>query len=249
MTLSVARTGPVPLRSGPDAVWLRRFEDRRGRHGGVSAVDASGLGAVGGRRRALGRSLATFQLGESGTGEHLFRAAAQAGVSADHLGALRHFVVEEQEHARLLAAVLDGLGAPRRHRHWTDAVFVRLRRAHTLRSEVLTLLVAEVIALTYYAALRDGLPEGPLTDVFARIRADEEVHVDFHAETLPRYLRRSGPAGLLAARVMWNALVMGAAVVAVVDHAGALAGAGMARRTFVARVWADRAALDRRLFG
>jgi hypothetical protein len=232
----------------PDTRWRRRFEAVQGRHASVRTVDVADLGPLGGRRRALGRSLATFQLGESGSGEHLFAAAVGSDVSADHLAALRCFVAEEQEHARLLALVLDGLRVPCRDHHWTDGIFVRLRRAHTLRSEVLTLLVAEVIALSYYGALRDGVGHPALRDIFGRIHADEVRHVDFHAETLPPYLRRFGPLGQRLVRVVWNILVTGAAVVVAADHGGALAAAGLTRRRFVRSVHRDRRDLSRRLF-
>jgi hypothetical protein len=232
-----------------DARWRHRFAVTREQHAHIRAADLSDLGDLGGSRRALGRSLATFQLGESGTGEHLFAAAVATGVSDDHLAALRAFVAEEQEHARLLAVVLHGMGAPLRPRHWTDQIFVRTRRSHSLRSEVLTLLVAEVVALTYYGALRDGLRHPVLRDVFGRIHADEVRHVDFHAETLPPYLRRFSPAGQHTARMVWNTLVAGAAMVVAGGHARALAGVGVTRMTFVRRVHRDRRTVDRRLFG
>ena len=243
------RPEPGPGAEHPDTRWRRRFEAGRGRHSGIRAVDVTDLGDLGCRRRALGRSLATFQLGESGTGEHLFGAAVSAGVSDDHLSALRSFVAEEQEHARLLALVLDGLHVACRVQHWTDRVFVLIRRSRTLRSEVLTLLVAEVIALSYYGALRDGVAHPALRDVFARIHADEVGHVDFHAETLPPYLRRFGRVGQRLVRVLWNTLVAGAAVVVALDHGGALAAAGVDRRQFIRSVHRDRSDLERRLFG
>jgi hypothetical protein len=46
---------------------------------------------------------------------------------------------------------------------------------------LLTLLVAELIALRYYSALRDGVAAPSLACVFACIHADEIRHVEFHA--------------------------------------------------------------------
>lgn len=37
-------------------------------------------------------------------------------------------------------------------RHWSDAIFVRLRRLLGLRTELMVLTVAEVVALSYYGA-------------------------------------------------------------------------------------------------
>ncbi len=211
-------------------------------------VRLGGTTLDGDTRRVLGGSLATFQLGESGTGEHLFAAAAAAGVSADHLADLRAFIAEEQEHARLLELVLDALGHPLRTSHWTDAAFVVVRRSRSLRAEVLTLLVAEVIAIRYYGALRDGVADPAIAAVCGRIHEDELRHVAFHGETLPAYLRTMRRPARALARGLWNTLVAGTSVVVAVDHGAALRRAGCRRRDFVADVHRLRRDLDRVLF-
>ena len=68
--------------------------------------------------------------------------------------------------------------------HWSDAVFARLRRLMGLRMELLVLLVAEVVALRYYRALRDGADDSLTVDVAGRILSDEERHVPFHGARL-----------------------------------------------------------------
>lgn len=231
--------------SAVETRWRRALDDRAGAHVGVALGAVELTEPV---RRAVAPSLATFQVGESGTGEHLLAAAHAVGASVDHVAALRAFVVEEQEHARLLALALDALNEPLRTGHWTDRVFVVLRRVKSLRTEVLTLLVAEVIALRYYSAMRDGIGDPGLRDVFARIHADEVVHVDFHGETLPPYLRRFGRLTRLLVRVLWNVLVTGTSVVVAIDHGAALRAVGVGRLRFVREVWPLRADLDRRLF-
>jgi rubrerythrin len=118
-----------------------------------------------------------FQLGESGDGTHLLEAAGLSMAGDEYLGALTRFVAEEQEHARMLAAVLEALAGPLLSHHWSDRLFVLARRARSLVTEVLVLLIAEVVALTYYSTLRDGLPSSGLREVVARIHADELVHV------------------------------------------------------------------------
>jgi hypothetical protein len=199
-------------------------------------------------RRALGRSLSTFQIGETGTGDHLFAAARASGVDADQLAALQLFIGEEQEHARLLGLVLDALEVARRDRHWTQWVFALLRRSRSMRAEVLTLLVAETIALTYYGALRDAFGSDELGELFARIHADEIRHVEFHAATLPPYLQRLTAFDQLIARVGWNVLVRGSSVAVALDHGRALRFLGMTRRHFLLSVQRDRRDLDHRLF-
>lgn len=225
--------------------WLASFVERSGRHGDLAVTGARPPQALVG---PLGRSIGTFQLGESGTGEHLLAAARRAGANAEYIESLRLFVAEEQEHARLLALVLRDLRAPLRTRHWSDRAFVLVRRLHSLRTEVLVLLVAEVIALTYYSSLRDGIGDPTLREVFARIHADEVFHVEFHCETLPPHLDRLPRRLSVLARVVWNVLVTAASIVVAIDHGRLLRHLGVSRRSLVKRVWNDRRDVAGRLF-
>jgi hypothetical protein len=173
---------------------------------------------------AIVRSVQRFQVGESGDGANL---VAKAG-DGDYGTAVKLFVAEEQNHARLLAHLLAAAGADTIGGHWSDAVFVRLRRALGLRLELLVLLVAEVIALRYYRALRDGTADPLTTEVACRILADEQRHVPFHLRRLGRV-----PA-------IWWALLAGTAVVVALDHGPALRRLGVTRRGFVREVLAWR---------
>lgn len=232
--------------SRPSTRWRTDFEFHAGRHAVVDPTDAAELPEL--ARRILGQSLATFQVGESGTGEHLLAAAAIAPTDADYRAALAQFVAEEQEHARLLALTLGHLGHPLRTSHWTDRVFMLLRRSRSLRTEVLILLVAEVIALRYYSALRDRNLSPGLTDLFARIHEDELRHVKFHAETLPPHLDRFRPTTRWMVRTVWAGVVTGASLIVAWDHGRTLALAGIRRTEFVRDVWRLRRDLSVRLF-
>ena len=226
--------------------WLSRLSERAGGHAHLTGVDHTGLDPT--TAGLLGPSLAIFQLGESGTGEHLFEAARRAGTDADYQACLERFIGEEQEHARLLALVLDGLGQPLRHRHWTDGAFVLIRRAHSLRTEILVLMVAEVVALSYYGALADGVTSPGLAEIFGRIHGDEEVHVAFHSDTLPHQLRRFPRPIHTLSRVLWSTLVLGAALVVAKDHGRLLAHVGVPRRRFLRQVLADHGRIGAALF-
>jgi hypothetical protein len=232
----------MPSTAKAERTWARRFASRVGQHRDVTEVELPPVEPV------VAASLAVFQLGESGTGEHLLAAAHRAETDDDHVTALGHFVAEEQEHARMLQVVLDTWGWPLRTSHWSDRIFVAIRRAHSLRTEVLVLMVAEVVALTYYSALRDGIGVAALRDVFARIHADEVLHVDFHCQTLPPHLRRFPPLVRAVARLLWSVLVTGASVAVAASHRRALRHVGMSPWTFVRRVAADRRHVSRRLF-
>lgn len=238
---------PSPMSKGArSASWRQRFVERAGRHADVRAVDVTEVDPR--TAKLLGPSLAIFQLGESGTGEHLFEAARRAGTDPDYRQCLACFVGEEQEHARLLGVVLDTMDEPHRNSHWTDGVFVLIRRAHSLRTEVLVLMVAEVVALSYYDALAAGVETPDLADVFGRIHADEVVHVAFHSDTLPDQLQRfSRPVHALV-RLAWSTMVVGAALVVTKDHGRLLVHIGVTRRRFLLRVLSDRRRVSAALF-
>ncbi|WP_442874677.1 ferritin-like domain-containing protein [Amycolatopsis sp. NBC_00345] len=177
---------------------------------------------------AVARSVQRFQVGESGDGANLL---AKAGGRYRQTVAL--FVAEEQNHARLLARLLAAAGSATIDAHWSDAVFVRLRRALGLRLELMVLLIAEVVALRYYRALRDGTSDPLTREVAARILADEERHVPFHCD---RLRGEFGGATGKAVAFGWRVLLAGALVVVLLDHGRALRELGVTRIAFAAGV-------------
>jgi hypothetical protein len=186
---------------------------------------------------ALVRSLQRFQAGENGDGAGLIAKSERAG-DPDYLAAVRLFVAEEQNHARLLRNVLSYAGESTIDGHWTDTVFVVVRRALGLRLELMTLMLAEVVALRYYRALRDGTGDALVTEVAGGILADERRHVPFHVDRLrDGFADTPGFARLIAAGFWW-VLMTGATLVVAVDHGRALANLGVSRRRFVREVLA-----------
>ncbi|GAA3529928.1 ferritin-like domain-containing protein [Amycolatopsis ultiminotia] len=172
------------------------------------------------------RSVQRFQVGESGDGENLIASAGR------HRAAVELFVEEERTHARLLARLLEAAGARTIDGHWSDALFIRVRRACGPRLELMVLLIAEVVALGYYRALRDGAGDALTTEVAARILADEERHVPFHVDRL----RERGIHGFV--RAVWRVLTAGAVGIVLFGHGRALRGLGVPRIAFAAETWA-----------
>lgn len=181
---------------------------------------------------AVVRSVQRFQVGEAGDGANLIAKATGAG-DADYSAAVRLFVAEEQNHARMLALLLKAAGAPTIASHWSDVVFVRLRRALGLRLELLVLMVAEIIALRYYRALRDGTDDPLTTEVAGRILADERRHVPFHCLRLRAAFAAMPAAVRPVVFVVWRFLLFGASLVVAYDHGLALRHLGVPRRDFV----------------
>lgn len=211
--------------------WRDNFERHAGRHSRLRMEARPELAPD--LEAGLRSSLAVFQLGETGEGTHLLVAAASTGDEA-YVEAIAAFLAEEHEHARLLAMILAEFDEPLLTHHWTDGVFVALRRVSGLRAEVLTLLVAELVALRYYEVLHHGLAgHRDLAAIFGAIHADEVRHVDFHADTLPRHLERWSPGMWWCARVVWNLVLYGSAFVVAVGHRRLLRACGVGIWRFV----------------
>ncbi|WP_214319484.1 ferritin-like domain-containing protein [Nonomuraea sediminis] len=203
-----------------------------------------GLGALLGP--AVLRSLQRFQVGESGDGANLIAKASVAG--PDHYAkAVRLFVAEEQDHARLLARLLLAGGSGPIAGHWTDTVFVRLRRALGLRLELMVLLIAEVVALRYYRALRDGSRDPLTSAVAARILADEHRHVPFHCARLRDSFAELPVPARAAAYCGWWMLLAGVTLVVAADHGVALRVLEVSRTGFCLGVAGQFAAVIRRV--
>ncbi|MFD5142024.1 ferritin-like domain-containing protein [Streptomyces sp. NPDC058401] len=211
--------------------WLAEFEAERERRAERGDPDWDRGDAL---PPELVRSLQRFQVGEDGDGSALIGKADRAGDPV-YARAVRLFVAEEQNHARMLALLLAAGGAQTLAGHWSDTVFVRLRRLLGLRVELLVLMVAEVVALRYYRAVRDGSPDPLASEVAGRILADEERHVPFHCLRLREAVAPLPAPARRAAVLGWRALLGAAAVVVAVDHGPALRTLGVGRRAFAAQ--------------
>ncbi|WP_328960334.1 ferritin-like domain-containing protein [Streptomyces virginiae] len=225
--------------------WVREFEAERERRAALGDPDW-GKGAQ--LPADIVRSIQKFQVGEDGDGSALTAKADLAGDPV-YSQAVRLFIAEEQNHARMLELLLAAGGAETLDGHWSDAAFVRVRRLLGLRVELLVLMIAEVVALGYYQALRDGATDPLTTEVAGRILADEERHVPFHClrlreglAGLPRPARRAVTAG-------WRGLLAGAAALVAVDHGPALRALGVDRGAFVARTVRSSAWMARAMAG
>jgi hypothetical protein len=182
-------------------------------------------------RVPLIRSLQRFQIGESGEGRHLRAHAAGTG-DAEYAAAIDLFIKEEQEHARLMAAILRRLRAPLLERHWSDGCFMYLRHVAGLKEQLLVLLLPEMIAKRHFRALHDGTENPVLRSVFAQICHDEEGHLNFHIDTLQDlfakwpWWRRAG------LRAFWRVLFRASCLVVMWDHGAVLSAVGVSKSLF-----------------
>ena len=137
--------------------WIRHFENNRrafDEPDWSSEILANSPLADDPRLPLLIRSLATFQLGESGGGTRLLRfVERETGAGNDYLSAMELFVAEEQYHAELLAHVILYLDGELLSHHWMNGIFRRARSLVNLEFNVQVLLTAELIAEAYYGFL------------------------------------------------------------------------------------------------
>ena len=171
---------------------------------------------------SVARSLAIFQLGESGGGT----VVSQARDSRLDTGgptyaqALDLLVAEEHRHAELLAICVRKLGGTLVVRNWTASLFVFARRIMGLRAKILVLLAAEVIGISYYHLLASRLRWSPVKRILLKIVHDERSHLRFHGEFLR--LEIYSPWRRFLFRLCWRLTMLAAGVAVLIDHRAAL---------------------------
>jgi len=187
-------------------------------------------------RRPLSRSLAIFQLGESGGGTRLMRYVRHVVTEEQLRGyesAMTLFVAEEQYHAEMLGRIVDYLGGARLQKQWSNSTFRWLRNQLGLEFNIQILLVAELIAEIYYALLHRRCGDAAIRACCLKILRDEMRHITFHAEFLRERLASMTPWR----RTLWRAqfrIFHGAATVVVAwDHRDCLKALGVGPLDFL----------------
>ena len=171
---------------------------------------------------ALAKSLAVFQLGESGGGTVIQQAKKSPlhGIDPAYCKSVEWFVAEEHRHADILACCVHSLGGQCIRHNWTARLFVHGRRLMGLRLKVLVLLAAEVVGICYYKLLAMRLPAGQIRDLLEELANDEEAHLKFHSDFLRLYVQGILPGVLF--RSVWRLVTYAAALVVIIDHRHAL---------------------------
>ena len=171
---------------------------------------------------ALARSLAIFQLGESGGGTVIQQAKRSPlhGIDPAYCKSVEWFVDEEHRHAEILTGCVQALGGQCIQNNWTARLFVYARRLLGLRFKVMVLLAAEVVGICYYKLLAMRIPVGQLRDALDELAKDEEAHLRFHSDFLRLYAQGVLPG--LVFMLVWRAITYMAAIVVILDHRHAL---------------------------
>jgi hypothetical protein len=184
-------------------------------------------------QRVLARSLSHFQLGETGGGTFLLaNAQAELPDDAAYYEALRLFVAEEGEHARLLTRMVHRFGGVTIRCHWTHTVFRLVRRALGFKFEIQLLVIAELVGTAYYRLLQARTRDPILEEMCALILKDEAQHVDFHADWFGAFQSQLLPIERATWNLQFQILFRAAAEVAWIDHKACLLIMGANRREF-----------------
>ena len=220
-------TPPAAFIASPFERWYRHFLAHRDAAPTLPWHDSYLLTAR--ERRAVGRSLQQFQLGEWARGHGLKRRAQQHPVACDDpwfLRALELFIEEEQRHSTLLGRFLDQQSIPRLSAQWVDGVFRRLRKLAGLEVCTGVLVTAEVLAMPFYQALRDATRSPLLRSICARILVDEAAHLNYQGLTLGLIRRRLSNRARVFHGLCHRVLFNGTALLLWQQHARVFRAAG-----------------------
>lgn len=222
--------------------WYRYFAARRDRH--LPPLETSER--YSNVPDSVAKSLAIFQLGESGGGTVIQQARRSSieAIDADYADAMALFVAEEHHHAEILAICVRNLGGTLIRKNWTARLFVLARRLMGLRLKVLVLLAAEVVGICYYHLLATRLPKTRLQSLLVQLVEDERAHLHFHCCFL-RTQTFNGWRRLLFV-LAWRATMAAAAIVVLIDHRRALRDLDISYST-VWRRWMAYSGLAERL--
>ncbi len=223
--------------------WREHFERNRGRARPSAARAADGLPAAWLPR--LASTVARLQAGETGEGRIVNQVRRHGLGDAEYQEAMRLFVAEEGHHAGLLGQVLRALGGRAPEDPWTARWFTRGRRLAGPRAKLVVLLAAEVIAVRFYGAMAEALPDGPLASLLATIRDDEIAHLEFHVAFFQEEARGQVKGAAFAAA--WWPVALACCTTVLLDHADTLALLGIDRARLVREMVATIGHVDRRV--
>jgi len=186
-------------------------------------------------------SLRAWQLGETSDGSRLLKTAEKHAARIGDPGfvdAIRLFIAEEQRHGEELGKFLDAAGVPRAKRDLGDSLF-RVFRHFLTQMEVWATIVViiEVHAMLYYAAIRRATGSAVLRRICQQILRDEVPHIRFQCERLAIIHRRRNRVLRGVTAGVQRVLFVGITLAVWVAHRRALRAGGFTFRRFWRNAW------------
>jgi hypothetical protein len=187
-------------------------------------------------RELIGRSIATFQLGEQSAGSHFLRAAyrfAQLNDMAPVARITELLIREERQHAALLRSFMDAHGIAAKQHDWTDSIFRRVRKLMELELYLAVLLTAELVGSVYYRALETVTGCQQLRLLCRMFVADELAHIGFESDLLLALRARRGPLARSSSNFAQRLFFLGTSMVVWMTHRPVLRRANYTMLTFL----------------
>lgn len=242
LTLTTEDTTPATLPAvWTSAEWVAYFRANR-----TTLLDVpwgAGAGVTPEELAEIVDSLRAWQLGETSDGARLLKTAEVHAATIGDPGfveVVRLFTAEEQRHGEELGKFLDAAGVPRAARDLGDSLF-RVFRHFLMRMEVWAsvVVVIEVHALLYYAALRRATRSALLRRICEQILRDEVPHIRFQCERLAIIRRGRGRVLRVLTAGAHCVLFVGITAAVWVGHRRALRAGGFTFRRFWQSAWAQ----------
>jgi hypothetical protein len=244
LTLTTESAAPVRRAVWASARWVAYFRANADRR--LAVPWAAGAGVTPGQVATVVASLRAWQLGETSDGAHLRAAArrlADETNDPDYSTAIELFIAEEQRHGAALGRFLDLAGVPRLRWNWGDAAFRAARYAlGRMEGWATPVVMVEVHALVYYAAVRRATASAVLRRVCTQILRDEIPHVRFQCERLALMYRPRGRGRRRLTAALHRFLFAGITLAVWLGHRRALRAGGLTFRRFWRAAWAKMGA-------
>lgn len=135
-------------------------------------------------------SISYFQAGEKSDGVHLKKCAyafSKRINCSKFISIIRCFITEENMHSSYLKSFMYHHCKPAKERIFLDSAFRHIRRLFGFKTEVIVLVTAEIVALSYYSALKNATSSSNLKAICNRMLQDETAHIVFQAYNLSHF--------------------------------------------------------------
>ena len=191
-------------------------------------------------RRAISKSIAEFQKGESSEGKHLISSAREHAAEVDdptYVDTTVLFIKEEQRHARDLRKYMALRDIPLAKSSWPDTAFRFIRHLGGMEVSICVLVTAEIIAQCYYPALKKATADPVLIGLCDQIISDEESHVVFQTERIASLRSLASPLRRKISELLQRFLFAGTVAVVWMQHRQVFTKAGFSYGAYQKECW------------
>ena len=140
-------------------------------------------------KKLITPSIRAFQIGEGSEGKHLSKVVERFALKhdyRDYIEIMQWFILEENRHSQTLKKYMETYKIEAISKLWLDNIFRMLRKMMGLECEIVVLVTAEIIALSYYTALSNVTNSKLLKTICLQMLNDELKHVVLQSDTLYR---------------------------------------------------------------